>query len=208
MSVATVTDGNSALPRASQVARRNREVLASYVTHILNEVGLDLQDPSIKDTPVRWVKMLLAFNTPFDAKALLTKSFQSADSTAIVAQTKIPFAMLCEHHLLPAYGHAHIAYLPQDGVVVGLSKLARLVDAVGHEKPFLQESINDRIVNLLSEHLKPRGVICVIQAEHTCMTCRGVSTPGVITSTSVVKGAFRDAPQARAEAFQLFQLVR
>ena len=208
MTVTAVTESNTNIPSASQLGRQSGEIIAGYVKHILNELGLDIGDPSIADTPMRWAKMIAGFNTPFNAEALLTRSFQSADSTAIVAQTRIPFAMLCEHHLLPAHGHAHIAYLPSKGVVVGLSKLARLVDCVGHERPSLQETINDRIVNLLSEHLEPKGVICVIQAEHTCMTCRGASTPGVVTSTSVVKGAFRDAPQARTEAFQLFQLVR
>jgi GTP cyclohydrolase IA len=183
-----------------QVSIRKME---DAILMVLVQLGMDTSDPSIKDTPARVVRMLMSFNQPFDPAKLLETSFQSADTSSIVAQSRIPFAMLCEHHLLPAMGHAHIAYLPHGGRVVGLSKLARLVEAVGHEKPSLQETINDRIANLLSEYLQPKGVIVVIQAEHTCMTCRGARAPGVVTSTSIVKGAFRDVIQARQEAFSL-----
>lgn len=180
--------------------------IAAWCKEILTEFNLDVEDPSIKDTPIRFAKFLASFNQPFDAGSMLKRSFQSADTSSIVAQSNIPFVMLCEHHLMPAIGHAHIAYLPANGIVVGLSKLTRLVRCVGHERPSLQETINDRIASLLHEHLKPKGVLVVIQAEHTCMTCRGAEAPGVVTSTSIVRGAFRDTPQARVEAFNLLQL--
>lgn len=182
------------------------EVIAAHVQSIMEELGLNIKDPSLSGTPNRWAKMILSFNTPFSPEDLLERSFQSTDTASIVTQTKIPFAMLCEHHFLPATGFAHIAYLPNKGIVVGLSKLARLVEAVGHERPSLQETINDRVGSLIHNHLNPKGVIVVIQAEHTCMTCRGARAPGVITSTSIVRGAFRDAPAARQEAFSLFDL--
>lgn len=184
----------------------NDATIEDHIAAVLSKLGLDLEDRSIKDTPSRVAKMLQSFCQPFDAGALLTRSFQSEDSGSIVAQANIPFVMLCEHHLMPAIGQAYIAYLPHEGKVVGLSKLARLVDCVGREKPSLQESINDRIAKLLDEHLKPKGVLVVIKAEHTCMTCRGAKVPNVQTITSIVKGIFRDVAQARQEAFALLRL--
>lgn len=179
--------------------------LEELMRHVLTGVGMDVNNESIKDTPARFIRMLKSFNQPFDAEALLKRSFQSTDSGSVVSQTQIPFTMLCEHHLMPAWGHAHIAYLPSRGVVVGLSKLARLVQAVGREKPGLQESMNDYIAELLKEHLSP-NVMVVIQAEHSCMTCRGACTPGVVTTTSIVKGLFREVPHLRAEAMAFFKL--
>jgi GTP cyclohydrolase I len=182
------------------------EALQDHMAEILAGLGMNLDDPSVSETPKRVIKMLASFNQPFDAKTLLTRSFQSRDSGSIVAQSNIPFVMLCEHHLMPAIGQAYLAYLPHRGKVVGLSKLARLVDAVGRERPSLQETINDRIAYLLKEHLEATGVLVVIKAEHTCMTCRGAKTPGVVTTTSTVKGIFKNVPQAREEAFTLLGL--
>ena len=195
--------GANYLVRQSEI---DYEALQDHMAEILTGLGMNLNDPSIAETPKRVIKMLASFNQPFDPSALLTRSFQSRDSGSIVAQSNIPFVMLCEHHLMPAIGHAYLAYLPHKGKVVGLSKLARLVDAVGRERPSLQESINDRIAYLLFEHLEAKGVLVVIKAEHTCMTCRGAKTPGVCTTTSIVKGIFRDVPAAREEAFTLLGL--
>jgi len=183
--------------------------IASYVEEILKALGLDVNDPSISETPQRVAKMLSSFNQPFDAAALL-KVFDTppVEGGGIVAQSGIPFQMLCEHHLLPAVGTAHIAYLPGQGKVVGLSKLARLVRAVGQERPGLQESITERVACLIREHLGAAGVMVIIDAEHTCMTCRGAHAPGVVTTTSVVKGLFRDVPHARAEAMEMLAVNR
>lgn len=190
-----------ALPRATGPI----DNIAWHMKKVLDLLGMDINDASIRDTPMRVAKMLMSFNEKTDFSALL-KVFDSVDTGGMVAQSRIPFQMLCEHHLLPAHGHAHIAYLPGDGRVVGLSKLARLVRAVGRERPSLQEAITDRIASLMKEHLKCSGVLVVVEAEHTCMTCRGVHAPGVLTSTSVVKGIFRDAPHAKQEAFALLHI--
>ena len=186
-------------------ANADTDVIGMMAT-ILSTLGMDIEDPSMKRTPERFIKMLREYMQPFDPAVLLGTAFESSQSSSVVTQSDIPFSMLCEHHLMPAFGKAYIAYLPGDGRVVGLSKLARLVHSVGRERPYLQESINDRIANLLKEHLKAQGVLVVIKAEHSCMTCRGVNTPGVITTTSMVKGAFRDVPHLRAEAFALLGL--
>lgn len=193
-------------PYLKTAAPIDHEALQDHMTEILIGLGLDTDDPSIKDTPARVIKMLASFCQPFDPQALLVRGFQSADTASVVSQSDIPFTMLCEHHLMPAIGKAYIAYLPHKGHVVGLSKLSRLVDAVGRERPGLQESINDRIANLMQLYLEPKGVMVVIKAEHTCMTCRGAKAPGVKTTTSIVKGAFRDVPHLRAEAFCLLGL--
>lgn len=187
----------------------NLTKIAEHFAEIMKALGLDVNDPSIVETPIRVAKMLSSFNQPFDPATLL-KVFDApaAEGGGIVAQSGIPFQMLCEHHFLPAAGHAHIAYLPGGGKVVGLSKLARLVRAVGSERPGLQEAITERVASLIKEHLGAAGVMVLIDAEHTCMTCRGAHAPGVVTSTSVVKGIFRDVPHARAEAMEMLSVNR
>ncbi len=155
----------------------------------------------LEDTPRRFTEYLLEYMQPFDPAELLKAEFKLSYA-GMVVQSHIPFRMICEHHLLPALGFASVGYIPHKKVV-GLSKIARLVQAVGTEKPGLQESVTDRIVDLLNTHLEPRGVICVISAEHTCMASRGVNVPNVMTTTSSITGVFRDVPQAREEFFAL-----
>lgn len=182
--------------------------IAGHMTQVLHLLNLDVDDPSISETPRRVAKMLLSFRQDFDPAALLKVFHTAQEDSGIVAQTGIPFQMLCEHHLLPAVGIANIAYLPNNGKVVGLSKLARLVKAVGNERPGLQESIGQRIADLIHKHLETKGVMVQIVAEHTCMTCRGAHAPGVKTITSVVKGLFLHVPHARQEVFEMWKLGR
>jgi GTP cyclohydrolase I len=179
-----------------------------HVKQLLQLLRLPVDsDDSLRETPRRVTSMLQSFCQPFDPEALLKAGFQTdAAGDCMVTQSDIPFDMMCEHHLAPAIGRAYIAYLPGKGRVVGLSKLARLVRAVGHERPTLQENATHRIANILSDVLGASGVFVVIKAEHTCMTCRGVHTHGVTTTTSCVKGIFRDAPQAKTEAMNLLGL--
>jgi GTP cyclohydrolase I len=115
----------------------------------------------------------------------------------------IEVASMCEHHLVPFYGAAHVGYIPNEkGQVTGLSKLARLVDVFAR-RPQLQERMTSQIADALMRVLEPRGVIVVIEAEHMCMTMRGVRKPGAKTITSAVRGAFRDSDRTRAEAMAL-----
>lgn len=181
--------------------------IATSMASILKELGHDLSDPSLAETPKRVAKALLEFHQPFDARAILKDGFASTEGTLneMVVQAGIPFRMLCEHHLLPAIGRANVGYIPTKRVV-GLSKLTRLVQAIGTEKPSLQEAICDRTAALLEEHLAPRGVMVVISAEHSCMACRGVNSPGVDTVTSSLRGAFRDVQAARQEFFELVKM--
>jgi GTP cyclohydrolase I len=171
------------------------------------------EDPSLVDTPKRFVAYLEEFSKPYDPKELLGEGFSNGDSphkdtvNGMVTQTNIPFRMVCEHHLLPALGTAHIGYIPHHKVA-GLSKLTRLVQAVGTKRPSLQELICEEVANVLHDTLDAKGTIVVIQAEHTCMACRGVNVQKVPTITSCVRGIMRDVAQARTEFFSLINLVK
>lgn len=171
---------------------------------LLEGLGLDPADERIKDTPDRVARMcdeifagLLV--EPTDVLDVVLEEHHDE----IVLVRDIPFASTCEHHLVPFVGRAHVGYLPNDeGQVTGLSKLARLVDVVA-KRPNLQERITSSVADALVDALKPRGVIVVIEAEHFCMSMRGVRKPGAMTVTSAVRGSMRDNPATRAEAMAL-----
>jgi GTP cyclohydrolase IA len=177
-----------------------KEAMRRTFTHV------DMTEHSLLDTPKRLAKFWAEFNCPTDINELLTRSFDnSKGSEGMVVQTDIPLRGLCEHHLAPFFGVAHIGYLPQKRVI-GLSKLARLVDAVSTRRPSVQETVTREIADLLHHALGSLGSIVVIKATHTCMTVRGVKTPGVFTTTSSVTGLFRNANQVRDEFFRLVGL--
>jgi GTP cyclohydrolase I len=120
----------------------------------------------------------------------------------------IPMASLCEHHLAPFIGKAHVAYIPNEqGRITGLSKLARLVDGMAR-RPQVQERLTTQIADAMVERLEPRGVLVVIEAEHLCMSMRGVRKPGAVTVTSAVRGSFRDSMSTRMEAMNLLGVTR
>lgn len=175
-----------------------------HLTKAFCLMGMDLTDESVIDTPARFRRYIAEFMQPFDPETLLGNGFEnkSNDAHCLVAQASIPFRMVCEHHLLPATGRAAIGYLPHKRVV-GLSKLTRLVQAVGTEKPSLQETICDRVADILFKTIDARGVIVLVQAEHGCMSCRGVNSPGVITATSSIRGMFLTVPALREEFFRM-----
>jgi GTP cyclohydrolase IA len=180
---------------------------AKSMKEVLQHLGIDLQDENFQTTPERFVKYLAEFLQPYDAKDILKSSFSTkkAEYHGMVIQSNIPFRSACAHHLLPFFGVTHIGYIP-NGRVVGLSKLARLVRAVGLRSPSIQETITDDIADALYEELEPKGVIVVISAVHTCMTARGIAAPNVPTTTSTVRGVYRDVPAAREEFFNALQL--
>jgi GTP cyclohydrolase I len=120
----------------------------------------------------------------------------------------IPMASICEHHLVPFVGKAHVAYIPNEqGRITGLSKLARLVDGMAR-RPQVQERLTTQIADAMVERLEPQGVLVVIEAEHLCMTMRGVRKPGAVTVTSAVRGSFRDSMSTRMEAMNLLGVTR
>lgn len=175
------------------------------VAELLRLFDLDPdKDESLRETPRRFVNYLKEYRQPFDPGKILKNGFDAKGHSGMVCQSRIPFTGACEHHLLPMHGHAAVGYIPNKRVL-GLSKLARVVECVGRERPSMQEVICDRIADILNNSLEPKGVIVVLRAEHTCMTCRGVGTPGVVTATSSVRGIFRDVPAAREEFFAVVE---
>jgi len=161
---------------------------------------------STKDTPSRVARFLLEYKNPItDVSKVLGPKFDANGHSSLLVQQNIPFRMLCEHHLLPALGKAAIGYVPHKHLV-GLSKFTRLVQAVGTECPSLQEAIGDRIADLLIEYVDAKGVAVILKAEHTCMACRGVATPGVHTTTSSLRGLFERVDVLRSEFFELIKM--
>jgi GTP cyclohydrolase IA len=157
------------------------------------------------DTPARAARAWAELTAGYDAAPELT-TFPANGHDEIVAVANIAFYSLCEHHLLPFHGYANIAYLPTDRIL-GLSKFARIVDVYARRLQ-TQERLTAQIADRLDTELNPRGVAVVMEAEHLCMTMRGVQRPGAVTRTSVMRGVFRDKPEARAEALDLFRGTR
>ena len=168
------------------------------VRELLLAIGEDPDRDGLLETPARVGRLFAeAFaGLHQDPRQLLSKTFE-VDHEEMVLQKDIEFASFCEHHLLPFTGRAHIAYIPT-GRVVGLSKLARVVDAVGR-KPQVQERMTQEIADLIHEELSPRGVLVVLEATHTCMTIRGVRKPGTTCVTSAARGLYQTNAAARAE---------
>jgi len=174
------------------------------VRELLLAIGEDLERSGLRRTPARVAAMFseLCSGLHEDARRHLAVHFD-ADHDELVLVRDIPFASICEHHLLPFVGSAHVGYIPGvQGRVTGLSKLARLVDSLAR-RPQVQESLTTQIADALESALAPRGVVVVIQAEHLCMTMRGARKPGAVTVTSATRGLLRDDPAARAEAMSL-----
>lgn len=182
------------------------DLISAAMSQVMDELLPGWKDdPSTENTPERFAKYLAEYRQPIDLQAIFGSVFDCGDAHhGMVIQSGIPFRMVCEHHLLPATGKAALGYVPNRRVL-GLSKLSRLVDAVGVERPSLQEHIAERIVDLMHIHLDPKGVMLVIKAEHGCMACRGINKPGVATTTSHVHGIFRDVVSARQEMLSLIQ---
>ena len=177
--------------------------IASAVREILIAIGEDPDRDGLLDTPERvaraWGELVGGYGR--DAEELLGTTFDIAHDEMVLVKD-IEVVSLCEHHLLPFTGVAHVAYIPSaDGRVTGLSKLARLVELYARRLQ-VQERLTTQIADALVEHLGARGVMVVVEAEHTCMTMRGVRKPGSSTVTSAVRGQLRDAA-TRAEAMSL-----
>ncbi|MBN1912173.1 MAG: GTP cyclohydrolase I FolE [Pirellulales bacterium] len=172
------------------------------VREILAAVGEDPDREGLHETPARIARMYAElFRGLHEDPRVHLKKFFTEKYDEIVLVRDISFNSMCEHHMLPFMGKAHIGYLP-DGRVVGLSKLARVVESVAR-RPQVQERMTETIANLLVEELNAKGVAVVIEAVHTCMTVRGVRKPGSVCVTSAIKGAFRNKPSTRAEIMTL-----
>ncbi|WP_417848011.1 GTP cyclohydrolase I FolE [Thalassoglobus sp.] len=176
--------------------------IESAVREILAAVGEDPDREGLLETPARVARMYeeLFSGLHLDPARHLKKVFTETYDELVLVRD-ISFNSMCEHHLLPFLGVAHIGYIPR-GHVVGLSKLARIVDEVSR-KPQVQERMTETLANLLDTELEPKGVIVVLEAEHSCMSIRGIRKPGSVTITSAVRGLFRKNESSRAEAMAL-----
>ncbi len=183
----------------------DQDKIKQAVRMMLEAIGEDPEREGLKETPERVARMYAEIFAGMHEKP--EQHFQvifSEDHDELVLIKDIPFYSMCEHHLVPFYGVAHVGYIPKDGRVIGLSKLVRAVEAVAR-RPQLQERITSTVADAIMKHLTPHGVVVVIEAEHMCMTMRGVKKPGSKTVTSAVRGIFATDPMARAEAFQLIR---
>lgn len=169
---------------------------------LIQLAGYDPDSEGLARTPARVVAALLDMTSaPGDPAEFLAVQFGAEDVDEMVHLGPIPFTAVCEHHLLPFTGHAHVAYIPGGGRVVGVSKLARLVDHFARQLQ-IQERMTTQIADALVEHLDPRGVGVVVRATHSCMELRGVRKAGVM-STSALRGAMREQIDTRAEFLTL-----
>lgn len=187
-------------PRAPRVDQARAE---AAVRELLIAVGEDPDREGLRDTPARVARAYgeLYAGLDQDPAEVLSTTF-SIDHEELIIVRDIELFSTCEHHLLPFHGVAHVGYIPaEDGKVTGLSKLARLVDIFA-KRPQVQERITSQVADAIVEHLGAQGVIVVVEAEHLCMSMRGVHKPGSRTITSAVRGQLRD-PATRAEAMSL-----
>jgi GTP cyclohydrolase IA len=179
------------LPR---IERAVREILAA--------IGEDPDRASLEETPARVARMYAElFSGLHSDPARHLKKFFVEQYDELVLVRDIPFNSMCEHHLLPFMGTAHVGYLP-NGRVIGLSKMARVVDEISR-RPQVQERMTHQIADLMNGELDAKGVVVVLEAVHTCMTIRGVRKPGSLTVTSAVRGLFKSNQSSRAEAMAL-----
>lgn len=188
---------------AGQYAVDNERVRAA-VRAILEAVGEDPQREGLRETPRRVAEMYgeLFAGLAIDPREFLRVGFEERHDQMVILKD-IPFYSLCEHHLLPFLGTVHIGYVP-DGRVAGLSKLARVVDAYAR-RPQLQERLTSQVADCILETLKPDGVAVVLEAEHLCLSFRGVRMPGVRVVTSAVRGEFKRSALSRSEFLSLVQ---
>ncbi|MBX3300536.1 MAG: GTP cyclohydrolase I FolE [Acidobacteria bacterium] len=181
------------------------EKIAAGIRLVLEGIGEDPDRDGLRKTPER----VADFYTELTSGMWIDPSEQivplpgdSHDEMVLIKDISI--ASMCEHHLAPFVGKCHIAYIPKDGRIIGLSKLARIAEIFSHRLQ-VQERLTQEIAHTLFENLDPLGVMVVVEAEHTCMTLRGVKKPGAITITSAVLGGFRKDPRTRAEAMSLIR---
>lgn len=178
----------------------DKERIEKAIKELLYAVGEDPEREGLVGTPKRMARMYeeIFSGLEEDPREHLKVFFEAEHHEELVLVKDIPFYSVCEHHLVPFFGKAHVAYLPKGGRLTGLSKLARALETVA-KRPQLQERITTTLAEIIMEELKPHGVVVVLEAEHMCMTMRGVKKQGSKTVTSAVRGHFMKDAAARAE---------
>jgi len=181
----------------------DKDKIKQAIRLLLEGIGEDPDRDGLRDTPRRVADMCeeIYGGIGADPASLFTVVFDETYDEIVLVKN-IPFYSICEHHLIPFIGRAHVAYLPHGTRITGISKLARLVE-LHARRPQVQERLTTEVAESLMSALEPRGVMVVIEAEHLCMSMRGVKTPGATTVTSVVRGIFRDNAATRAETMAL-----
>ncbi len=183
----------------------DKQRIENAVREILLAIGEDPDREGLVETPKRVANMYAEiFSGLSDDPKRHLKIFNESENDEMVIVRDIPMYSMCEHHLLPFVGKAHIAYIPSEGKVIGLSKLARIVDSFS-KKPQLQERLTSQIADFLEENLSPKGIAVVVEAEHLCMTMRGARAAGAKTQTSALRGSMRKDARTRAEAMALLR---
>lgn len=183
----------------------DQQKIETAVRMILEAIGENPDREGLIDTPKRVAKMYQeVFSGLTENPARHLEVYFNEQHEELVIVKDIQFSSFCEHHLIPFVGLAHIAYIPANGRVTGLSKLARVIDTVAR-RPQLQERITTTVADTILETIEPLGVMVIVEAEHMCMTMRGVKKPGTTTITSAVRGLFEHDSDLRAEALRLIQ---
>ncbi|NLB43898.1 MAG: GTP cyclohydrolase I FolE [Clostridiaceae bacterium] len=178
------------------------------VREILLAIGEDPEREGLLETPLRVARMYdeLFAGLHVDVRDVI-KVFHEKDHDEMIMVGDIPFYSMCEHHLLPFIGRAHVVYIPQGGRILGLSKIARIVDVMSR-KPQLQERLTSQIADTMVEAVRPMGVAVIVEAEHLCMTMRGIRKPGSLTVTSALRGLCKSDARSRSEAMSLLNRRR
>lgn len=183
-----------------------RSTIAGAVKQILAAAGEDPEREGLRDTPVRVAKMFeeLFSGLHEDPRDHLQTQFSDDQHEDMVIVKDIRFYSVCEHHLVPFFGKAHVAYIPSGGRLTGLSKIARVVQSIAR-RPQLQERLNSQIVDAMWDALEPKGVLAIVEAEHMCMAMRGIRSPDSKTLTVVSRGSLETDPALRAETLGLLR---
>jgi GTP cyclohydrolase I len=183
----------------------NKKKIVNAVKDILEAIGEDPLRKDLLETPIRVAEMYeeIFSGVKSDPKKELEVILEQKHNE-IVLLKDIPIYSVCEHHLLPFFGKAHVAYLPKGGRVTGLSKLVRVVDILC-KRPQVQERLTTQVADIIMEKMRPLGVMVVVEAEHLCMSMRGVKKPGTSTVTSAVRGIFKENEKTRSEALSLMR---
>ena len=182
----------------------NQRAIEQAVKSILQAIGEDVKRDGLKETPQRIARMYkeLFAGINKDPKREL-KTYKTKNEDEMIIIKDVPFYSICEHHLLPFFGKAHVVYIPKENKITGFSSLVRVIDVMA-KRPLLQERLTHEIADFLMKNLKPMGVLVVIEAEHLCLSMIGVKKPGTLTVTSAIRGVMKSAA-TRAEAFSLIK---
>ncbi|MDH3253581.1 MAG: GTP cyclohydrolase I FolE [Acidobacteriota bacterium] len=185
-----VSQGQASASGVGDKEGKRVERIARHMRAIISELGLDINDPNLRETDVRVAKMYLEMFHGLEegSEPAVTTFPNEEDYQHMVMERDIPFYSMCAHHFVPFYGKAHIAYIPEDRII-GLSKFSRILEFYAR-RPQLQERLTEQVVGFLESNLQPRGAMVVIEARHLCVEMRGVRKPGAQTVTSALRGAF------------------